>query len=308
MKTKLTQLLGIKYPIIQGPMAWVSDSSLVSAVSNAGGAGTLAAGGQNCLWLEEEIKKTRELTKKPFGVNIVLMDENKDELFQVALDQKVDFITLSAGNPLPYLDKIKEAGIISLVVVPNLRLAKRVEDHGADIIIIEGLEAGGHIGKESSLALMTQVIPEIKVPVVAAGGFADGRGLAAAFIMGASGIQMGTRFYAAKEANVHKDTKNALIAATKTLVVGSQYGRDARALKNNLTTRCLELEKSGAPLDEVREVLRGSAKRAPLEGDIHWGSIQAGQSVYLIKSIDSSEEIIEGIIKEARNLLENPLK
>lgn len=304
MQTKLTKLLGIKYPIIQGPMAWVSDSSLASAVSNAGGAGVIASGGRDPAWLREEIKKTREQTNLPFGVNIVLMEDHRDELIQVLLEEKVDFVTLSAGNPVPYIESIKEVGTKVLAVVPNLKLAKRVEGHGADGLIIEGLEAGGHIGKETTMALMTQVLPEIDIPVVVAGGFADGRGLAAALVMGAAGVQMGTRFYASKEAAVHEKTKEALVEATETLVTGLRHNRATRSIKNQLTTRYLELEAADAPEDQLRSMMAGTSRKGPQEGDTDWGDIQAGQSISVISSIMSCQDIIETTIKEAREVLE----
>lgn len=285
-------------------MAWISDSSLVAAVSQAGGAGILASGGRDIPWLKEQIKITRSLTDKPFGVNVVLMEEDRDAIIQLLLEEKVDFVSLSAGNPLAYIEAFQAADIKVLAVVPNLRLAKRVEDHGADGLIIEGMEAGGHIGTQTTLALMTQVIPEIKIPVIAAGGFADGRGLAAALVMGAAGVQMGTRFYASKEAPVHIRTKQALIDALETEVTGLRHNKATRGIKNKLTARYLELEAQGAPEEQLRSLMDEASRRAPLEGDIEWGSIQAGQSLSLIRSIDSCEEIIETMMKDARKALD----
>lgn len=300
MKTKLTELLNIKYPIIQGAMAWVSDSNLASAVSNAGGAGIIASGGREPSWVKEEIKRTKSLTQKPFGVNVVLMDKNKDEIIEIICEEKVHFVTLGAGNPVPYIQKLKSAGIKVITVVPNLKLAKRVEERGVDAIIIEGMEAGGHIGQVTTMSLMTQVIPEINIPVIVAGGLSDGRGLAAALVMGASGIQMGTRFYASKECSAHINAKEAIVNATETDVTGYMHNQSVRGIKNMMTTKYLELEANNAPQDQLYDLMVGTAKMASIEGDTDWGSVQAGQSLSVIKSIDSCEDIINSIIKDSK--------
>lgn len=305
MKTKLTELLNIKYPIIQGAMAWVSEANLAAAVSNAGGAGIIATGGRDASWVKEQIDLAKSLTDKPFGVNIVLMDKDKDEKIDLVCREKVSFVTLGAGNPVPYIEKFKEAGIISIPVVPNLKLAKRVEEKGADAIIIEGMEAGGHIGKLTSLALMTQVIPEINIPVIAAGGFADGRGLAAALIMGASGIQAGTRFYASKECIAHINAKNAIINAgdTDTEITGYIRGHAVRGLKNKMTEKYVELEKEYVPYEQLHDLVVGTSKKGPIDGDVDWGIVQAGQSLSVIKSMDSCEDIINNMILEAKEAI-----
>lgn len=302
MKTKLTELLNIKYPIIQGAMAWVSDAYLASAVSNAGGTGVIATGGREVSWVKEQIDLAKALTDKPFGVNIVLMDKNKDEIIDVVCNEKVAFVTLGAGNPVPHLEKLKQSGIKVIPVVPNLKLAKRVEEKGADALIIEGMEAGGHIGKLSTMALMTQVIPEIKIPVIAAGGFSDGRGLAAALVMGASGIQSGTRFYASKECTAHINAKNAIINAgdTDTEITGYLRGHAVRGLKNKMTDKYIELEKENAPYEQLHDLVVGTSKTAPVDGDVEWGLVQAGQSLSVIKSIESCDQIIQNMIAEAQ--------
>lgn len=307
MKTKLTELLNIKYPIIQGAMAWVSDAYLASAVSNAGGAGIIATGGREVSWVREQIHLAKSLTDKPFGVNIVLMDINKDEIMDVVCNEKVAFVSLGAGNPVPYFEKLKQAGIKVIPVVPNLKLAKRVEEKGADALIIEGMEAGGHIGKLTTMALMTQVIPEIKIPVIAAGGFSDGRGLAAALVMGASGIQSGTRFYASKECTAHMNAKNAIINAgdTDTEITGYLRGHAVRGLKNKMTDKYIELEKENAPYEQLHDLVVGTSKKAPIDGDSDWGLVQAGQSLSVIKSIDSCEQIIQNMIAEAQTAFKN---
>ncbi len=307
MKTRLTTLLNIKYPILQGAMAWVSEANLAAAVSNAGGAGIIATGGRELSWVKEQIDLAKTLTDKPFGVNVVLQDEDKEEKIDLICNEKVSFVTLGAGNPVPYIERLKNAGIKVIPVVPNTRLAKRVEENGADALIIEGMEAGGHIGKLTSLSLMTQVIPEIKIPVIAAGGFAEGRGLAAALVMGASGIQVGTRFYASEECVAHTDAKNAIVAAGDmgTEITGYLSNHSIRSLKNKATEKYIELEKSNAPYEQLHELRAGKSKSAPLEGDVEWGLIQAGQSLSVITSIKSCEEIINDFIKEAKEAIEN---
>ena len=307
MKTRLTTLLNIKYPILQGAMAWVSEANLAAAVSNAGGAGIIATGGRELSWVKEQIELAKTLTDKPFGVNVVLQDEDKEEKIDIICNEKVSFVTLGAGNPVPYIEKLKNAGIKVIPVVPNTKLAKRVEENGADALIIEGMESGGHIGKLTSLSLMTQVIPEIKIPVIAAGGFAEGRGLAAALVMGASGIQVGTRFYASEECVAHIDAKNAIVAAGDmgTEITGYLSNHSIRSLKNKATEKYIELEKSNAPYEQLHELRAGKSKSAPLEGDVEWGLIQAGQSLSVITSIKSCEEIINDFIKDAKEAIEN---
>ena len=305
MKTKLTELLNIKYPILQGAMAWISEARLAAAVSNAGGAGIIGTGGRELSWVKEQIGLAKTLTDKPFGVNVVLMDDDKEEKIDLICNEKVSFVTLGAGNPVPYIEKFKNAGIKVIPVVPNTKLAKRVEDNGADALIIEGMEAGGHIGKLTTLSLMTQVIPEINIPVIAAGGFADGRGLAAALVMGASGIQAGTRFYASKECAAHIDAKNAIVTAGDmgTEITGYLSNHSIRSLKNKATDKYIELEKANAPAEELSKLRAGKARSAPVEGDVEWGLIQAGQSLSVITSIKSCEEIINDFIREAEEAL-----
>lgn len=305
LKTKLTKLLNIKYPILQGAMAWVSEAYLASAVSNAGGAGIIATGGRDIYWIKEQIDLAKSLTDKPFGVNVVMQDKDKDEKIDLICKEKVSFVTLGAGNPVPYIEKLKQAGIKAVPVVPNTKLAKRVVDNGADALIIEGMEAGGHIGQLTSLALMTQVIPEIKIPVIAAGGFAEGRGLAAALVMGASGIQVGTRFYASKECTAHINAKNAIVEAGDmgTEITGYLVNHSIRSLKNKMTDRYIELEKENAPYEQLHDLRVGKSRTAPVEGDAEWGLVQAGQSLSVIDSIKSCEEIINDMIREAEEAI-----
>ena len=287
-------------------MAWVSEANLAAAVANAGSAGIIATGGRDVSWIKEQIDLARTLTDKPFGVNVVLQDKDKDEKIDLICNEKVSFVTLGAGNPVPYIEKLKQAGIKAIPVVPNTKLAKRVEESGADALIIEGMEAGGHIGKLTSLALMTQVIPEIKIPVIAAGGFAEGRGLAAALVMGASGIQMGTRFYASKECIAHINAKNAIVDAGDmgTEITGYVVNHSIRSLKNKMTDKYIELEKENASYDKRSELRAGKSRTAPIEGDVEWGLVQAGQSLSVINSIKSCEEIINDMIKEAADAIQ----
>lgn len=302
MKTKLTKLLSIQYPIIQGAMAWVSDGKLAGAVSEAGGAGTIAAGGRTVQWVKEQIQIARSITNKPFGVNIMLMADNCNELVDMVCTEKIAFVTLGAGNPLPYFETLKAAQIKIIPVVPNVKLAKRVADHGADAMVIEGMEAGGHIGKLTTMALLTQVIPEVSIPVIAAGGIADGRGLAAALVMGASGIQMGTRFYASEECTAHINAKNKIIEAidTDTVITGAFHGHAVRGIQNQMTEQYLKLEKKGASEEVLHNLVVGTSKKAPIDGDVEWGFVQAGQSLSVINKLESSSEIIERIVAEAK--------
>lgn len=305
METKLTDLLGIKYPIIQGAMAWVSEANLAAAVGNARGAGVIATGGREVSWVREQIRTAKQLTDKPFGVNVVLMDRDFEEKIKIICEEKVAFVTTGAGNPVPHIDTFHKAGIKVIPVVPSVKLAKRVEASGADAIIIEGMEAGGHIGKISTLALMTQVIPEVSIPVIAAGGFSDGRGVAAALTMGAAGVQIGTRFYASVECTCHINAKQAIVDADDlgTEVTGALHGHAVRMLKNKLSDKYVEGEKAGAPEEELIKLVTGTSRKAPEEGDIEWGAVQAGQSLTVIKNIDTCAVIIERLVSEAKEAI-----
>ena len=308
MKTKLTKLLGIRYPIIQGAMAWCSEAELVAAVSNAGGAGIIAAGGRSGQWLSDEIKKTKALTDKPFGVNIMLMAPNIEEITQVICEEKVAFVTTGAGNPLLVLDKIKAAGIKVIPVVPNVKLAKRMEQSGADAIVVEGMEAGGHIGQQTTMSLMENVLGiVINIPVIVAGGISDGRAIAAALIMGASGVQMGSRFVLTKECNVHPRAKAAIIAATDTDSVATGYSRNlgVRCLKNAFTEKYLKLENSGAPNEELMELATGTNYKGLIEGDIENGTLMIGQALNVLTEIKSTKDVIEDLMAQCRQTLEN---
>lgn len=307
MAKSITEVLGIKYPIIQGGMAWISDAKLAAAVSNAGGAGIISCGGRTTEYVREEIRKAKQLTDKPFGVNVMLMAPNKDEIVDVICEEKPAFVTLGAGNPVPYFAKLKEAGIKVIPVIPNVKLAKRVAAAGADAMVAEGMEAGGHIGVLTTMALMTQVIPEIKdIPVVMAGGFGDGRGLAAAMLMGAGGVQMGTRFLVAEECSVHENMKQKLIEAvdTDTIVTGLTLGGAVRGIKNKFSTEFVQKENEGkTSKEELIRMATGTNKLAAVEGDVVNGMMQAGQSLTVLQKVEPVATIIEDIMKQAREAL-----
>ena len=302
----ITEVLGIKYPIIQGGMAWISDAKLAAAVSNAGGAGIISSGGRTTEYVREQIREAKQLTDKPFGVNIMLMAPNKEEIVDVICEEKPAFVTLGAGNPIPYFAKLKAAGIKVIPVIPNLKLAKRVAAAGADAMVAEGMEAGGHIGVISTMPLMEQILPVVDAPVVMAGGFGDGRGLAAALLMGAAGIQMGTRFLVASECGVHENMKAKLIEAidTDTIVTGYTIGGAVRGLKNKFSLDFVKKENEGnTPKEELLKLATGTNKLAAVNGDVENGMMQAGETLTLLTKVEPAKDIIENIIKEARETL-----
>ncbi len=307
MAKSICEVLGIKYPIIQGGMAWISDANMAAAVSNAGGAGIISCGGRTTDYVREEIRKCKTLTDKPFGVNVMLMAPNKDEIVEVICQEKPAFVTLGAGNPVPYVEPLHAAGIKVVPVVPNVKLAKRLQDNNADAIVVEGMEAGGHIGVLTTMALMTQVIPEVEIPVVMAGGFADGRGIAAALVMGAAGVQIGTRFLVAEECPVHANMKQKLIEAidTDTIVTGQTIKSAVRGIKNKFSTEYQALEFSGTvDRDTLLAKATGTNKLAAVDGDVENGMMMAGQSLTPLKKIEPMADIIESLMKEARETLQ----
>lgn len=308
METKLTKLLGIKYPIIQGGMAWTSDAVLAAAVSNAGGAGIIGSGGRTTEWTRDEIRKAKSLTDKPFGVNVMLMAPNIAEIIDMLCEEKVVFVTLGAGNPVPHIEKFHNAGIKVIPVVPNVKLAKRIEAAGADAMVIEGMEAGGHIGQQTTMALMENVLPQIKnIPVLVAGGISDGRALAAALLMGADGVQIGSRFLLTTECPAHPAAKQAIIDATDTdsAVTGFSRGHGVRCLKNAFTQKFSEKEISGAPQEELNAMGTGTNKRGIMEGDIVNGTVMVGQSLNVLNDILPCKEVIERMMAEAQAAVEH---
>lgn len=307
MDNNICSLLNIKYPIFQGGMAWVSDSSLAAAVSNAGGLGIIAGGNAPASFVREEIIKAKELTDKPFGVNIMLLSENADELSDIVIEEGVKVVTTGAGNPGKYIEKWKKAGIRVIPVVASVALAKRMERAGADAIIAEGCEAGGHIGKLTTMVLLPQVVDSVNIPVIAAGGIGDGRGVAAAFILGAKGVQLGTRFLVANECTIHDNYKEAVINAKDidTVVTGRPTGHPVQVIKNKLAREYINLEKKNTSLEEIEELGRGALKKAVKDGDMENGSIMAGQISGLIRKKQSARDIIEEIFFEYEKIKGN---
>lgn len=298
MKNRLTELLNIEYPIIQGAMAQISNSQLAAAVSEAGGAGIIGAGGHDAKWVREEIVKIRELTKKPFGVNVVLMEEDKENIIDVICELKPTFVTFGAGNPVPYIKKVKDAGVLAIPVVANLKQAKKVEKEGADALVIEGMEAGGHIGSQTLMSLMTNIIPNISIPIIAAGGIVDKRGFLAALAMGVEGVQMGSRFFVSKECPAHENAKQKVIESldTDSVVLGHTIRHDVRGVRNKFSDEYLTKEYSELPRSSLAGLMRGVYKKAVIDGDVENGFVQIGQSLDPIKSILSCEEIIKMMI------------
>lgn len=303
MKTKLTELLGIKYPVIQGGMAWTSDANLAAAVSNAGGAGIIGSGGRTVEWTRDEVRKAKSLTDKPFGVNVMLMAPNITEIIEMLCEEKVAFVTLGAGNPVPHIATFHAAGIKVIPVVPSVKLAKRIEAAGADAMVVEGMEAGGHIGKQTTMALMENVLPAVQsIPVLVAGGISDGRALAAALLMGAEGVQMGSRFLLTTECPAHPAAKEAIVKATDTDSVATGYSRNlgVRCLANAFTDAYTAKEIAGAPKEELMQMGTGTNRKGILEGDTVNGTVMCGQSLNVLNDVLPCKEVMERIIAEAR--------
>lgn len=301
------EILGTEYPIIQGAMARIADCNLAAAVSNGGGLGVIAAGGQSADWLREEIRKTREMTDKPFGVNIMLLADNVEELIQVVCDEKVPVVTTGAGNPGKYIARMKECGIKVIPVVANVTLAVRVARGGADAVVAEGTEAGGHIGETTTMALVPQMADAVDIPVIAAGGIADGRGVAAAYMLGAKGVQVGTRFLVADECIVAQGYKDAIIKAkdSSTVATGRSTGHPVRIIKNKLAKKILSLEAKNAPEEEINQLCTGTLAAAVRDGDADNGNIMSGQIAGLVKRTQPAAEIIEEMFKEAEKVYED---
>ncbi|MCI5858911.1 MAG: enoyl-[acyl-carrier-protein] reductase FabK [Lachnospiraceae bacterium] len=306
MKTEITALLGTEYPIIQGGMAWVAEHHLAAAVSEAGGLGIIGAANAPADWVREQIHKVRELTKKPFGVNVMLMSPYAEEVAKVIAEEKVPVVTTGAGNPEKYMELWKSAGTKVIPVVASTALAKRMERCGADAVIAEGCESGGHVGETTTMALVPQVVDAVeKIPVIAAGGIGDGRGIAAAFMLGAKGVQMGTAFVATKESQVHENYKQCIIKAKDidTRVTGRTTGHPVRALRNQMTKEYLKKEAEGASFEELELLTLGSLRRAVQEGDTRNGSMMAGQIAGLVKEELSCKELIDKLVKETDALM-----
>jgi len=302
MINDVAKLLGVRYPVLQGAMAWVAEYNLVAAVSNGGGVGIIGTGAADGEFVRGQVRKTRELTGKPFGVNIVMLSPFAEEVVRVVIEEKVRVVTTGAGNPGKYVEGLKAAGCVVIPVVPSAALAKRMERAGADAVIAEGCEAGGHIGEITTMCLVPQVADAVSIPVIAAGGIADGRGAAAAFMLGAKGVQIATRFLAAKECVVSQAYKDRVLAAgdTDTVVTGRFTGHPVRVLKNKLTREILSKEKEDISPEEFEELMSGTLRKAVVDGDADFGSLMAGQSAGLVKKEQSAAEIIEEIMREMR--------
>ena len=304
MKTEVTELLGIEYPIIQGGMAWVAEYHLAAAVSEAGGLGLIGAASAPAEWVREQIREVKKRTDKPFGVNIMLMSPYADEVAKVVAEEGVKAVTTGAGNPEKYMEMWKAAGIKVIPVVASVALAKRMERCGADAVVAEGTESGGHIGETTTMVLVPQVADAVSIPVIAAGGIADGRGMAAAFMLGAKGVQLGTRFIATEECWAHENYKDLVLKARDidTKVTGRSTGHPVRALRNQMTKQYLEMEEKGASFEELELLTLGGLRKAVVDGDVKTGSVMAGQSAGLVKEKCTCREVIESLVKETENL------
>lgn len=307
MKTRVTKLLGIEYPIIQGGMAWVAEYNLAAAVSEAGGLGIIGAGGAPAEFVREQIQKTKAATKKPFGVNIMLMNPEADRIAQVIVEEGVKVVTTGAGNPGKYMAMWKEAGVRVIPVVASVAMAKLMVRSGADAVIAEGMESGGHIGSATTMTLVPQVADAVDVPVIAAGGIGDGRGFAAAMMLGAQAVQMGTRFVVAKESVVHPAYKEKIIRAKDidSEITGMSTGHPVRQIRNQMTREYLKLEKAGASFEELEHITLGALRKAVVDGDTVNGTLMAGQIAGLVSKEQTCKEMIEEIMSEAETCLEN---
>ena len=300
---RICKLLGIEYPIIQGGMAWIADASLAAAVSEAGGLGIIT-GTAPIEWIRDEIRKAKKLTNKPFGVNIMLMSPHADEVAKLVCDENVQVVTTGAGSPGKYMEMWKEHGVKVIPVVASVALARRMEKLGADAIVAEGTESGGHVGQLTTMALVPQVADAVEIPVLAAGGLGDGRGIVAGFALGAEGVQIGTRFLVAKECTVHQNYKNKVLKAKDidTEVTGRSTGHPVRVLRNKLAREFNKLEKEGAPVEDIEKLGEGALRKAAKDGDVDYGSVMAGQIAGLVNKEQTCKEIIDELVKEADSL------
>lgn len=305
MRTDVTKLLEIEYPILQGGMAWVAEHHLAAAVSEAGGLGLIGAASAPGEWVREQIRKVKERTEKPFGVNIMLMSPYADEVAKVVAEEDVKVVTTGAGNPEKYMKLWKDAGIKVIPVVASVALAKRMERCGADAVVAEGSEAGGHIGENTTMVLVPQIADAVSIPVIAAGGIADGRGVAASLMLGASAVQVGTHFVVTKESVVHENYKKCIIKAKDidSKVTGRSTGHPIRVLRNQMTKEYLQLEKEGASFEELEKLTLGALRKAVVEGDVVNGSLMAGLSAGLVKEEFSCRELIQKLMSEAEACL-----
>ena len=306
METRITRMLGIRYPVIQGGMAWVAEHHLVAAVSEAGGLGLIGGANAPGEAVREEIRRARKLTDKPFGVNVMLMSPHAEDVARVVVEEGVRVVTTGAGSPENYMEMWKAAGIRVIPVVASVALAKRMERCGADAVVAEGTESGGHIGEATTMTLVPQVADAVSIPVIAAGGIADGRGVAAAFMLGAEAVQIGTRFVVAEESIVHENYKQRIIKARDidSTVTGRSHGHPIRCLRNQMTREYLKMEQEGKPFEELEYLTLGALRRAVMEGDVREGTVMAGQIAGLINREQTCREMIEEMMTQAGALLE----
>ena len=304
MRTRITELLGIEYPIIQGGMAWVAEYHLAAAVSNAGGLGLIGTASAPAEWVREQIREAKKLTDKPFGINIMMISPYADEVAKVAVEEGVAVVTTGAGSPEKYIKMWKEAGIKVIPVVASVAMAKRMQRCG-DALVAEGTEAGGHIGENTTMVLVPQVVDAVEIPVIAAGGIADGRGIAAAFMLGAEGVQIGTRFVVTEEAQVHENYKECILKARDidSRVTGRSTGHPVRALRNKMTKEYLEKEQAGATFEELEHLTLGGLRRAVVDGDVQSGSVMAGQIAGMIKEKLTCQEVIQKLVSQTDELI-----
>ncbi len=305
MKTRVTEMLGIRYPIFQGGMAWVAEHNLAAAVSEAGGLGLLGGASAPGEVVRDEIRKTRMLTDKPFGVNIMLMSPYADDVAKVVVEEGIKVVTTGAGNPGKYMEMWKNAGIKVIPVVASVALARLMERGGADAVVAEGTESGGHIGEATTMTLVPQVADAVSIPVIAAGGIADGRGIAASFMLGAEAVQIGTRFVVAKESIVHENYKQRIIKAKDidSAVTGRSHGHPVRCLRNQMTREYNRLEAEGKSFEELEYLTLGTLRKAVVDGDVVHGTVMAGQIAGMIRKEQTCREMIEEMMAQAEKLL-----
>lgn len=305
LKTAIMDLLNIQVPVVQGAMAWIADASLAAGVSRAGGLGIIAAGNAPAEYVKQQILEVQSQTDRPFGVNIMLLSPSAPEIAQLCTELHVPVVTTGAGDPSKYMEMWKQAGIKVLPVIPSVAYARRMEKLGADAVIAEGCEAGGHIGELTSMALVPQVVDAVNIPVIGAGGVGDGRGLAAMLMLGAEGVQVGTRFLVAKECTVHQNYKDKILAAkdTDTIVTGRSTGHPVRAIKNKLSREFKKLESQGASFEEIEALGAGGLQKAAKQGDVVYGSVMSGQIAGLVKEEQTCQQIITSLVEQAEQVI-----
>ena len=305
MKTRITELLGIEHPIIQGGMAWVAENHLAAAVSAAGGLGLIGGANAPAEVIRNYIREVKTATDKPFGVNVMLMSPYADDVAKVIVEEGVKVVTTGAGNPEKYMEMWKAAGIKVIPVVASVALAKRMERYGADAVVAEGTESGGHIGEATTMTLVPQVVDAVSIPVIAAGGIADGRGIAAAFMLGAEAVQMGTRFLVAKECIVHQNYKDRVLKAKDidSAVTGRSHGHPVRCLRNQMTREYVKLENEGKSFEELEYLTLGTLRKAVQEGDVTHGTVMAGQIAGLVSKEQTCKEMIDEMMAQTETLL-----